>query len=162
MSAAVLTVSDRCARGEAEDASGPLLAAFVGERGAALLSAAVVPDDVAAIQAAVRAAADVGADLLLLSGGTGIGPRDVTPEALRPLLAKELPGLGELLRSAGAASTRMSWLSRSTAGLVGRCLVLALPGSPRAVKEGLAAAGPLLAHAVEMIRGGKSHPGGGR
>jgi molybdenum cofactor biosynthesis protein MoaC len=162
LQAAVLTVSDRCSRGEAEDASGPLLAAFFRERGAELASAGVVPDDVAAIQAAVRAAAGAGADLLILSGGTGIGPRDVTPEALRPLLDKELPGVGELLRSAGAASTRMSWLSRSTAGLVGRCLVVALPGSPRAVRDGLATVGPILGHAVEMIRGGKSHPGAGR
>jgi molybdenum cofactor biosynthesis protein MoaC len=162
LTAAALTVSDRCSRGEAEDASGPLLAGFFLERGAALLSAAVVPDDVAAIQAAVRAAADGGADLLVLSGGTGLGPRDVTPEALAPLLAKELPGVGELLRSSGAATARMAWLSRSTAGLVGRCLVVALPGSPRAVREGLATLEPLLAHAVEMIRGGKTHPGGGR
>jgi molybdenum cofactor biosynthesis protein MoaC len=162
LTAGVLTVSDRCSRGEAEDTSGPLLAAFLRERGAEVLAPAIVPDDVAAIQAAVRAAVDRGADLFISSGGTGLGPRDVTPEALRPLFAREAPGIGELLRATGAASTRMSWLSRSVAGLVGTCLVVALPGSPRAVTDGLATLEPLLAHAVHMIRGGRTHPGARR
>jgi molybdenum cofactor biosynthesis protein MoaC len=156
--AAVLTISDRCSRGEAEDASGPLLSAFFRERGAEVVSSAVVPDDVPAIQAAVRAAVARGATCLVASGGTGLGPRDVTPEALRPSLDREIPGLGELLRSSGAASTRMSWLSRGVAGLVGRCLVVALPGSPRAVRDGLASLDPLLSHAAEMIAGGRTHP----
>ena len=154
----MLTVSDRCSRGEAEDASGPLLAAFLRDRGAALLDPAVVPDDVPAIQGALRAAVERGAQLFVSSGGTGLGPRDLTPEALRPLFTREVPGIGELLRATGAASTRMSWLSRSVAGLVGSCLVVALPGSPRAVKDGLATLEPLLGHAVEMIRGGRTHP----
>jgi molybdenum cofactor biosynthesis protein MoaC len=158
MNAAALTVSDRCSRGEAEDASGPLLEGFLRERGAALVGVSVVPDEVPAIQAAVRAAVERGADLVISSGGTGLGPRDVTPEALRPLFTREVPGVGELLRATGAASTRMSWLSRSVAGLVGTCLVVALPGSPRAVRDGLATLEPLLGHAVEMIRGGRTHP----
>jgi cyclic pyranopterin phosphate synthase len=160
--AAVLTISDRCSRGEAEDASGPAAAEFLRARGAEVAGAAVVPDDVPAIQAAIRAAIAGGAEVVVSSGGTGLGPRDVTPEALRPLLTKEVPGIGELLRSAGAASTRMSWLSRSFAGLVGTALVVALPGSPRAVREGLDAIEPLLGHALEMVRGGRTHPGTGR
>lgn len=159
VAAFALTISDRCSRGEAEDASGPALAAWLGERGAELRGAAVVADDVPAIQAAVRGAAERGVELLVSSGGTGLGPRDVTPEALRPLFTREIPGLGELLRRSGAASTAMSWISRSTAGFVGRCLVVALPGSPRAVKEGLAALDPILGHAIEIARGGKTHPG---
>jgi cyclic pyranopterin monophosphate synthase len=162
LSAAVLTISDRCSRGEAEDASGPLLARFFRDRGADLLAPVVVPDDVPAIQAAIRGAIERGADLLVSSGGTGLGPRDVTPEALRPLLDREVPGIGELLRASGAASTKMSWLSRSVAGLVGSCLVVALPGSPRAVTDGLAVLEPLLSHGVAMIRGGRTHPEPGR
>jgi molybdenum cofactor synthesis domain-containing protein len=110
----------------------------------------------------VRGAVAAGADLVITSGGTGLGPRDVTPEALRPLLDREVAGLGELLRREGAAHTPMSWLSRSVAGLVGRTLVVALPGSPKAVREGLAAIAPLLGHAFGMIHGGSTHPGGHR
>jgi molybdenum cofactor biosynthesis protein MoaC len=155
--AAVLTISDRCSRGEAEDASGALLAEGLRARGADVISTAIVPDDVAAIQAAVKAAA-ASAELLLTTGGTGLGPRDVTPEALRPAFSREIPGLGELLRSSGATKTPMSWISRSAAGFVGGCLVVALPGSPRAVKEGLDALDPILGHAIEMVRGGRTHP----
>jgi molybdopterin biosynthesis enzyme MoaB len=86
----------------------------------------------------------------------------VTPEALRPLFTREVPGLGELLRKEGAAHTPASWLSRSVAGLVGRTLVIALPGSPRAVTQGVAALDPCLGHAFEMMRGGKTHPRGHR
>ena len=156
-----LTISDRCSRGEAEDASGPAIEAFLRARGADLRGSAVVPDDVEAIQAAVRRAAGEGVELLVTSGGTGLGPRDVTPEALAPLFTRAIPGLGELLRSAGAAKTPMSWISRSAAGLVGGCLVVAQPGSPRAVAEGLAALDPILGHAIEIARGGKTHPAGG-
>jgi cyclic pyranopterin monophosphate synthase len=162
LSAAVLTVSDRCSSGDADDASGRLLAALLRDRGAEVASAAIVPDEVAAIRAAVQAAVDRGAHVVVTTGGTGLGPRDVTPEALRPLFATEIPGIGELLRSAGAASTRMSWLSRSTAGIVGGCLVVALPGSPRAVQEGFDAIAPLLGHAVQIVHGGRSHPGAAR
>jgi molybdenum cofactor biosynthesis protein MoaC len=159
--AATLTISDRCSRGEAEDTSGLLLADGLRARGAQVTPAGVVPDDVPAIQAAVKAAA-AHAELILTTGGTGLGPRDVTPEALAPLFTRPVPGIGELLRSAGAASTKMSWISRSTAGFVGGCLVIALPGSPRAVREGLAALDPILGHTIEMVRGGRTHPGGGR
>jgi len=86
----------------------------------------------------------------------------VTPEALAPLFTRPVPGIGELLRSAGAASTPMSWISRSTAGFIGGCLVIALPGSPRAVREGLTALDPILRHTIEMVRGGRTHPGSGR
>jgi molybdenum cofactor biosynthesis protein MoaC len=157
-----LTISDRCARGEAEDTSGPLLAEFLGASGATAPAPAVVPDEVDRIQDAVRQAIAAGAELVLTSGGTGLGPRDVTPEALRPLFTREVPGLGELLRGAGAAQTPMSWLSRSVAGLVGRSLVIALPGNPRAVRHGLATLAPLLGHAFAMIAGGRTHPGGHR
>jgi molybdopterin adenylyltransferase len=152
MRVAVLTVSDRVAAGTRDDAGGSALCGLLEEAGAVLVSRAVVADEREPISAAVRSlAAD--ADVVLTTGGTGLGPRDVTPEATRAVLDREAPGIAEALRSAGLAITPFAMLSRATAGLVGRVLVVNLPGNPKAVREEWAILAPVLAHAVETARG---------
>jgi molybdenum cofactor biosynthesis protein MoaC len=152
---AVLTVSDRVSRGIAEDVSGPVLAEALRGLGAAIARTGCVADDRAAIEAALRElAADPAVDLAVLTGGTGLGPRDVTPEAVAAVCDRMVPGLGECLRAEGSRHTPFSWLSRSVAGLAGRQLIVALPGSPKAVREGVAALGRLLPHALHVLRGG--------
>ncbi|MCM2279947.1 MAG: bifunctional molybdenum cofactor biosynthesis protein MoaC/MoaB [Oligoflexia bacterium] len=154
--AGVITVSDRCSRGEAEDRSGPALASHLEALGAEVGAQLLVPDEIPAIQAAVqRLAVGERLGLVVTTGGTGLGPRDLTPEALVPLFTKRIPGLGEALRVRGAELTPMSWLSRSDAGLVGETLVVLLPGSPKAVAEGMAEIGSLLAHAIAIAGGGR-------
>lgn len=155
----MLTVSDGVAQGTRQDESGRRLAARLAEHGMAV-DRGVVPDDVEAIRAAVRDAAD-GHRLLVLTGGTGLTPRDRTPEAVRPLLDLEIPGFGELMRAAGLRSTTFAALSRSFGGIRGRCLVVAVPGSPAGALESLEALMPLLAHALETISGDSSRHGEG-
>ena len=150
---AVLTVSDRCARGDADE-SGPAVASFVLARAGELAGQEVVADDRGQIQSAIRSLIAKGSDLVLATGGTGLGPRDVTPAALAELWTKRVPGFGERLRESGARHTPLSWLSRSEAGLVGETLVILLPGSPKAVREGLAAIEALIPHALHVARGG--------
>lgn len=150
---AVITVSDRAARGEYPDRSGPLLVEALTALGASV-SAAVVPDDEQAIQAAVTDARDGGARLIITTGGTGLGPRDVTPEAVAPLLDRHIPGIAEALRAAGAAATPMAALSRGVAGTIGTALVITLPGSPGAVRDAVAVLTPLAPHALAQLDGG--------
>ena len=148
----VLTVSDRVAAGARDDAGGSVLCELLEAAGAVLVSRAVVPDEREPISAALRAmVAD--AEVVLTTGGTGLGPRDVTPEATRAVLDREAPGIAEALRQAGLAITPFAMLSRATAGLVGRTLVVNLPGNPKAVREEWAVLAPVLAHAVETARG---------
>lgn len=151
---AVLTVSDRCSRGEADDESGAAIVDFCEGSGAEVVTRSLVPDEKTAIQTAIRRfTTEISVDLVLATGGTGLGPRDITPDALRELWTKPVPGIGELLRERGSQHTPMSWLSRSEAGLVGKTLVILLPGSPKAVSEGLEALRDLLPHAVQIARG---------
>ena len=150
--AAVITISDRCARGEREDTSGTLVFERLRAAGADVVSHVTVPDDIDRIQNAVREAAEK-AELLVTTGGTGIAFRDVTPEALRPLLDRELPGIAEAMRAAGLLSTPYAMLSRQVCGVVGHCLVLALPGSERAVGDCLDAVWSALPHALALLRG---------
>lgn len=152
--ALVVTVSDRSARGEREDRSGPLLAALLGELGFAVSPVVVVPDDESAVQDALRAGVAAGHDLVLTTGGTGLGPRDRTPEATRPLLDREAPGLAEALRADSRAAVPTAVLSRGLAGTIGRTLVVNLPGSTGGVRDGVLVLGPVLAHAVAQLRGG--------
>jgi molybdenum cofactor biosynthesis protein MoaC len=150
---AVITVSDRVSRKEAEDRSGPTLRAEIERRGGSVVHAMLVPDELGQIAAAYKDCA-ARADIVISTGGTGLSPRDVTPEALTEACTRLLPGLGEAFRARSSAFTHKAWLSRAAAGLIGGTLVLALPGSPRAVAEGMLAVGDLLAHAVHTARGG--------
>ncbi len=128
MKAAVLTISDRCSRGEQQDLSGPALVALLERHGWTVTARATVPDEIPEIRAALEALrAD--AAMIVTTGGTGLSPRDVTPEAVRPLLDKEIPGLAEKMRSDGLTQTPTATLSRSLAGVVGQTLILCLPGS---------------------------------
>jgi len=151
---AVLTLSDRAAKGVYEDQAGPLLREFCSDHGGREVLFEVIPDEKELLQKKILTAAEKGADLVLLTGGTGIGDRDISPEAVRELASKELIGFGEAQRSFGAQFTDAAWLSRSTAFVVGRTVVVLFPGSPKAVRQGLEAIGHLFAHAVRMVRGG--------
>ncbi len=149
-----MTVSDRCAAGEAEDRSGPAVARRLREAGIEVIGSQIVPDEVGEIRAALR---EAGGDLVVTTGGTGLAPRDVTPQATALELDYQVPGLSETMRRAGAASTPMAVLSRGIAGVRGRCLVLNLPGSERGATESLDAVLPALGHALEQLAGRTGH-----
>ncbi|MBI4348832.1 MAG: bifunctional molybdenum cofactor biosynthesis protein MoaC/MoaB, partial [Elusimicrobia bacterium] len=145
--AAVVTVSDRCSRGAAEDLSGPLLARGLREQGFWVGRVVVVPDERALIEAAIRRLA-AASRVVALTGGTGLGPRDVTPEAVAAVCDRLIPGVGERLRAAAAGGVPMAALSRSVAGQLGRSIVVALPGSRGGVRDGLTVLAELLPHAL--------------
>lgn len=152
----VITVSDRSARGERADASGPRAVDLLTEAGYAV-SARVVPDGAHSVRDALQDAIDGGARFIVTSGGTGVGPRDQTPEGTRLLLVQELPGISEHLRREGAREHPTAVLSRGLAGIAGhaaRALVVNLPGSVNAVEEGVAVLLPLVAHVIDQLDGG--------
>lgn len=159
--AAVLTASDGCAAGVTPDRSGAVAREWLVEAGFEVVGSAVEPDEIEAIRDRVRGFLEAGARLVVTTGGTGLGPRDRTPEAVRPLLDREVPGYGELLRSEGLAETPMAVLARSFAGTVGAALVVVLPGSPRAVASGLRTLGPTIPHALRLLAGDTAHPPSG-
>lgn len=154
--AVVITVSDGVAAGTREDVSGEVLAGRLHALGYAV-GRQSVPDEPDAIARLVAAAADGGADLVVTTGGTGLGPRDRTPEAVADLLEVVVPGFGEAMRAVGRSHTPLASLSRSLGGLRGRSLILCLPGSPRGAAESLDAVADILDHAQRMVAGRTSH-----
>ncbi|MCU1675949.1 MAG: molybdenum cofactor synthesis domain protein [Frankiales bacterium] len=155
--ALVITVSDRSSAGERADVSGPAGARALGALGFDVTPIIVVPDDREAIWSALRMAVDSGIPLVVTTGGTGLGPRDVTPEATAAVIEREVPGIAELLRAASRDRVPAASLSRGLAGVADRTLIINLPGSPGAVRDGIAALVPILWHAVDQITGGDHH-----
>ncbi|MBN9659655.1 MAG: MogA/MoaB family molybdenum cofactor biosynthesis protein [Acidobacteria bacterium] len=158
--AVVLTISDSTYAGTREDLSGPELAGLCESQGWAVIHRQALPDEAAQISAALVEWSPQ-CELILTTGGTGVATRDVTPEATKAILEKELPGLGEMMRSAGLKYTRRAVLSRGVAGTRGRCLIVNVPGSPRGARQSMDAILDLVPHIVELLAGNTAHPEAG-
>jgi len=149
----ILTVSDRSARGERADSSGPVLVELVKEQGWHISETLIVPDDIDILRDTLILWADSGdMDVILTTGGTGFAPRDVTPEATRLVINRLAPGLGEAMRAASLQITPHAMLSRAIAGMRGRVLIVNLPGSPKAARENFQVLIPVLLHAVQLLQ----------
>ena len=154
--AIVVTVSDRCARGESVDTSGLAVKEILERSGFAVARSVLVPDERPLIERAlVEGAEEV--DLIVTTGGTGFSPRDVTPEATAAVCERMAPGIPEAMRAASLKVTAQAMLSRAAAGIRGNCLIVNLPGSVRAARENLEAVAGTLTHGIDMLRGG-DHP----
>ena len=153
MKIGILTVSDKGARGEREDRSGPAIREMMEAAGGEIVRSKIVADEQDEIRAALIDWSDEGLDLILTTGGTGFSPRDWTPEATKAVLDRETPGIPEAMRRAGMEKTPMAMLSRATAGIRKRTLIVNLPGSEKAVRESLEAILPALPHGVEILKG---------
>ena len=156
----ILTVSDAGARGERADRSGDRIAEWVRARGGVEAARELVPDETSRIAAVLAAWSDGGTvDLILTTGGTGLTPRDLTPEATRAVLDREAPRIAEALRAAARPRVPRASLSRGVAGLRGRTLIINLPGSPGGVHDGLEVLDPIIDHAVQLVRGDSTDHG---
>lgn len=152
---AILTLSDKGSRGEREDVSGPVIAVMLKGIGAEVRYSEILPDEKELIKGKlVDYSGKV--DLILTTGGTGLSPRDVTPDATLDVIDREIPGIAEVMRAEGMKKTPRSMLSRAIAGVRGRTLIINLPGSPKAVQENLAVILGVIGHAVEKIKGDTS------
>ncbi len=160
ISVAVLTLSDKGSKGEREDLSGPLIRDLLKSIGAEVLHAEILPDEKERLKdSLIKYSKEV--DLILTTGGTGLSPRDVTPDATIEVIDREVPGIAEAMRLEGLKKTSRSMLSRSVAGIRGNTLIINLPGSPKAVRENLSVILDALPHAVEKIKGDTSECGAG-
>lgn len=158
--AKVLVLSDAASHGEREDRSGPAICKVLDENGWQVLAKEILPDDVAMIRHKLEGWAEADdCEAVFTSGGTGIAPRDVTPEATRAVIEQEIPGLAELMRAEGVRKTKMAALSRGLAGVRRGVLIVNLPGSPKGAEESLQAIVQVLPHAIDLIRGRTSHQG---
>lgn len=152
--AAILIASDKGSRGERQDTSGDVIQKFLSDNGYTLVERLIVPDEPALIsQELIRLSDDLGCDLILTSGGTGLSPRDWTPEATLAVIHRQVPGIPEALRAASLAITPRAMLSRAIAGVRGQTLIINLPGSPKAVSENLATLAGSLEHGLEILTG---------
>jgi|SRR6185436_2931057 len=155
--ARVITCSDSAANGQREDRSGPAVRELLEAHGCSVDPVVVVPDDIQFIGGAILHAVDAGARLVVTTGGTGVGPRDFTPEATQRVCERIVPGFGELMRAASASKTPMAALSRAQACTRGAALVVNVPGSPRGAVENLSAVLHLIPHALELLAGNTEH-----
>lgn len=150
----ILTVSDRCSRGEREDRSGEVIRKVMTQFGSLVIDYAIVPDELPNISQKLTEWADRGGvDVIITTGGTGLAPRDVTPEATLEVVDKTVPGLSEAMRASGRKKTAHAMLSREVCGIRNESLIINLPGSPKGVRESLLAVLPALPHALEVIKG---------
>jgi molybdopterin adenylyltransferase len=155
--AVVITVSDRGARGEREDGSGPEIARLIQAIGMEIVGRQIIPDEKELIRQALTKWSDgEKTDLILTTGGTGVSPRDVTPDATREVIEREIPGMAEAMRRQSMIVTPHAMISRALVGIRGRTLIINLPGSPKGARENLNVLLPALAHAIEKIKGDES------
>src|SRR6185369_626742 len=156
--AVVLTVSDACSRGEREDTSGAALVQLLTEIGAEIVKSRILSDDLDPLAQALKACAErEDVNLIITTGGTGLGPRDNTPEATRQVIEREAPGIAEAIRAESLKATPMAMISRGVCGVRAGTLIINLPGSPKAVREGFAVVAPVLSHAIDLLEGRTAH-----
>lgn len=158
--AVVITVSDACSRGEREDSSGAALAQLLTELGATIVETIILSDDFdPLVQSLSDFAGRDDVNLIVTTGGTGLGPRDNTPEATQRVIEREAPGIAEAIRADSRKTTSMAMLSRGVCGVRSGTLIINLPGSPKAVKESFAVISPVLSHALDLLAGKTAHKG---
>ena len=156
--AVVITASDACSRGEREDASGAALVELLTNLGAEIVAARILSDDLDPLAQALREfAARSDVNLIITTGGTGLGPRDNTPEATQSVIQREAPGIAEAIRAESLKATPMAMLSRGVCGICSGTLIVNLPGSPKAVRETFAVIAPVLPHALDLLAGHTAH-----